>query len=266
MMSFLSPDQTAVIVVVTLVLIFSAMIAVRASQYDGGWRLLLLYSISRVYAGIRFRVRSDGRCTYPDEGGALIVANHRSPVDPVLLMQNCHLKPHGHGRFRIVSFMMLSAYYDFHPLTAFACRSMRSIPVDRSGQDMSSVKQALRELKAGHLVGIFPEAGINQGTRGLLPADTGAAWLALAAKVPVIPVFIHGAPTAKDMLSPFLKTARVKLTYGTPISLEAFYGKRKTQELLQQATLLIMYELGRLGGVDMEGYRCLYPGEERHIE
>ncbi|HUG18971.1 MAG TPA: lysophospholipid acyltransferase family protein, partial [Planctomycetaceae bacterium] len=138
--------------------------------------------------------------------------------------------------------------------------------VDRTGQDMSSVKQALRELKAGHLVGIFPEAGINQGTRGLLPADTGAAWLALAAEVPVIPVFIQGAPTAKDMLKPFLKTARVQLTYGTPISLEAFYGQRKTQELLQQVTLLMMHELGRLGGVDMQGYRCLYPGEERHIE
>jgi 1-acyl-sn-glycerol-3-phosphate acyltransferase len=262
----LSPDQTALVVVVVLAALAIGLIVARGLRYDGGCRLMLLYSISRLYAGIRFRVRADRRCTYPDQGAALIVANHRSPVDPVLLMQNSHLKPHGSGKFRIVSFMMLSSYYDIHPLTSFICRSMRSIPVDRSGQDMSSVKQALRELKAGHLVGIFPEAGINQGSRGLLPADTGAAWLALSAKVPVIPVFIHGAPTGKNMVDPFLKSARVRLSYGDPISLDEFHGQRKTQELLQVAMLRIMHELGRLGGVDMTDYRCLLPGEERHTE
>ena len=63
---------------------------------------------------------------------------------------------------------------------------MRAIPVDRDGEDMEATKVALRRMRAGCTVGIFPEGRINFGP-GLLPPNPGVAWLALKAGRPVIP-------------------------------------------------------------------------------
>jgi 1-acyl-sn-glycerol-3-phosphate acyltransferase len=127
---------------------------------------------------------------------------------------------------------------------------MQVIPVDRDGRDMGPVKEALRRLRGGRLVGIFPEGRINDrcGASELLAGNPGMAWLALHSRAPVCPVFIHDAPQGANMVAPFHTFARVRLVYGEPIDLSGFYGRRITQDLLQEVTGELMRRLAELGG------------------
>lgn len=217
---------------------------------DIGWQAWMLHCVQRVYSGMRYHWRSNRRCPFPQTGGALIIANHRSPIDPMMVWTNSHLtgpKP----KFRVISFLMAREYYDNRSLN-WMFRALQSIPVERGGNDTGPVREALRRLKQGQLVGVFPEGRINLGD-GLLDASPGIAWLALKANVPVFPVFIHGAPQGDRMVEPFLKLARVRVTYGDAIDLSAYQGRRTSQELLKQVTDLLMQRLAELGGIACPG-------------
>src|SRR6185437_1256016 len=129
----------------------------------------------------------------------------------------------------------------------WVCEHMQSIPVDRHGRDMKPAHAALERLKQGHLLGVFPEGKINAG-EGVLEGDPGIAWLALRAKVPVYPVYIHNSPRPITMLQPFYTPARVRVKYGQAIDLSAYYGQPKTQKVLIEVTDLLMRRLAELGG------------------
>lgn len=259
----MTENQTAGLILLVLFGVWVAVIVRGIRRIEGGLMLYLLYFFERLYAGIGYRLRTNVRCPFPPEGAAIVVANHRSPLDPMFLHHNQDTNQHPDGRFRIIRFLMVDTYYDIHPVVSAVCRAMKVIPVARSGKDMGPIKQAVRALKDGDMIGIFPEAGINL-TGKLLPADTGVGWLALAARCPVYPVYIHNAPPGHTMVAPFFTFPKVRMTYGEPMTFEEYFDQKKTYEVTSQVTLKIMQEIGRLGGEDMTGYRCLYPGEERH--
>jgi 1-acyl-sn-glycerol-3-phosphate acyltransferase len=167
----------------------------------------------------------------------------------MLLWMNTHLTQESSGdRHRVISFLMAREYYEQKNVIGWICRSLRSIPVDRDGRDMSAVKEALNRLRHGELIGIFPEGRLNTG-EGLLPANPGIALLALRAKVPVYPVFIHNAPAGgNSMVAPFMRICRVRVTYGDPIDLSPWHGRRKDRATLSEVTTVMMRELARLGG------------------
>ena len=124
-----------------------------------------------------------------------------------------------------------------------------ALPIlDRDGRDIGPTREAVRRLERGELIGIFPEGGINMG-EGLRAAIPGIAFLALKSGVPVIPVYIHGAPQADSMTKPLYTPGRVRVTYGTPIDLSPWQGQRRSQELLQALTDALMCKLADLGGV-----------------
>jgi 1-acyl-sn-glycerol-3-phosphate acyltransferase len=149
---------------------------------------------------------------------------------------------------RPIGYMMAKEYYE-NPVLNIFFRALGCIPVARDGADMGPAREALKHLKNGKLVGIFPEGRLNQGS-DLLPANPGIAWLALRAQVPVYPAFIHNAPQGKSIGAPFYTPARVRVQFGPPIDLSEFHDAKKTQELLNQITRLIMTRLAHLGGVE----------------
>ncbi len=143
---------------------------------------------------------------------------------------------------------MAKEYYDKPGVIGWISRAMKSIPVERDGRDMAPTREALRRLERGDLIGIFPEGGINTGD-GLRAANPGIAFLALKANVPIIPVYIHGAPQTGNMTAPFYTPSRIRVTYGTPIDLSPWQGQKKSQELLKALTDTLMHRLADLGGV-----------------
>ncbi len=208
--------------------------------------LWILHVINRLYLGFFFRCRSNV-CPIPPEGPALIVANHRSPVDPLFLWY-CYCQGNPGAALRPIGFMMAKEYYERRDFN-YCFRVLESIPVARDGADMGPAREALKHLKAGQMVGVFPEGRLNKGTN-LLPANPGIAWLALRAQVPVYPAFIQNAPQGESISEPFRTPARVRVIYGEPIDLSEYQNARKTQELLNQITHLIMTRLANLGGVE----------------
>lgn len=224
----------------------------RSSQLP--WQTWVLTLIQRIYVPLMFGWRANRRCTFPD-GAAIILANHRSPADPLMLWQNVHLTDSGRRPFRPIRFLMAKEYLDV-PVVGWMTRHIHVIPVERQGRDLGPTRRALRSLQNGEWVGIFPEGGINQGT-DLMEGDTGVAWLALRSQAPVCPVFIHNSPRGKSMVDPFWTPSRVRVTYGEPIDLSAYHGRRKSQEVLREVTDLMMQRLADLGGVTYRGRKTV---------
>lgn len=242
----MTPDTVAKLVLAGYALFATVAIVWQCLRSGVAWGVWVLYVVERLYLPLMFHWRANRRCPFPAEGPALVIANHRSPVDPLFLWMNTHLAG-PRRRVRIVRFMM-AREYEGVPGVGWITRNVRTINVERDGRDLKGAREALDALKGGDLVGVFPEGRINEGTE-LLPADSGIAWLALRSEAPVYPVFIHGAPQGKTMVEPFRTPSRVRVTYGEPIDLSEFYGRRKSQNLLREVTDLLMQRLAELGGV-----------------
>jgi 1-acyl-sn-glycerol-3-phosphate acyltransferase len=217
-----------------------------------GWQAWVCFQIAQVHRLLFSGCRQNNRCNIPETGPAIIVANHTSPADPVLLWTR-HFAGFRSPHLRVIGYLTAREYYDGHPLINWVCRAMESIPVDRNGRDTQPLRLALRRLEEGRLLGLFPEGRLNESSPDsrLLPGDTGAAWLALKAGVPVIPVFIHRAPRHHSMVRAFFVRTRASLTYGEPIDLSRWKGRKLSAEQLADATDHIMGCLAELGGLQI---------------
>lgn len=233
------PENLAILTLAAYGLLFIIVIVARAATCPTGWRMWVLYAITRAYGCCCFHWRSNRRCPFVNVRPALVLANHRSPLDPLLIAV-------GVDDIRPLGFMMAREYYSI-PGLRFINRNQECIPVARDGKDLAATRAALRRLADGKVVGIFPEGGLNTGP-GLLPANPGVAWLALKSRAPVYPVFIENAPTGKTMVEPFFNFSRVRVIYGDPIDLSAWYDVRPSDQVLEQVTHILMSRIAKLGG------------------
>jgi 1-acyl-sn-glycerol-3-phosphate acyltransferase len=120
----------------------------------------------------------------PAVGGAVIAINHTSYVDflPAALAVK--------QRNRRMRFMIKSEMQKIKPVN-FLIKRSKTIPVDRSaGADSYAV--AVERLRAGELVGVYPEATISRSFE-LKEFKTGAGRMALQAQVPIVPLIVWGA-------------------------------------------------------------------------
>jgi 1-acyl-sn-glycerol-3-phosphate acyltransferase len=134
--------------------------------------------------GIDFTVT--GVENLPVTGGAVIAINHTSYFDFTF----AGLPAFRQGRGRKVRFMAKKEVFD-NKLTGPIMRSLRHIPVDR-GNGAASFEEACRKLKEGEFVGVYPEATISRSFE-IKEFKSGAARMAIAADVPIIPHIVWGA-------------------------------------------------------------------------
>ncbi|MBI1312439.1 hypothetical protein GC176_14200 [bacterium] len=247
----MSADVSALLTLGVYSAVVVALVVRSVLRSQDGFGVWFLYTIERLYVPLMFRWRAtNGPSPLPSSGGALVIANHRSPIDPMMVWMNHHLRTSDADRaIRVIGFLTAREYCS-PPGLGWLVRTMQSIPVDRNGQDMGPTREAIRRLRDGRLVGIFPEGGISMGA-DLSAPNTGVAFLALKAGVPVYPVYIHGTSfdESSGMVAPFTRRQTVRVTYGSPIDLSEYSSRRVTQELLVDVTNLLMSELSALGGV-----------------
>jgi 1-acyl-sn-glycerol-3-phosphate acyltransferase len=244
--------QNLLIAVIVLLTIAIAILVYRAAKCSAGWRAWVCYQTAMIYNFFLPRCTATNACTYPEHGPAIIVANHTSPADPVLLWMR-HFAQFRKPRLRVIGYMMAKEYYVRGGILTWICKAMESIPVERNGQDMAPIKEALRRLQAGHLLGLFPEGGINveSPNERLRAGGTGVAWLALRSKAPVIPVFITDAPRSESMVWVFFQRSHTKLTYGPPVDLSQWQNDKPSHSDLMEATDKIMQSIASLGGLQI---------------
>jgi 1-acyl-sn-glycerol-3-phosphate acyltransferase len=134
--------------------------------------------------GLKFTVT--GVENLPTSGGAVVAINHTSYFDFTF----AGLPAYRQGLGRKVRFMAKQEVFD-HKITGPIMRSLRHIPVDRESGAVS-FEAAVEMLKAGELVGVYPEATISRSFE-IKEFKSGAARMAIAADVPIVPHIIWGA-------------------------------------------------------------------------
>ena len=179
-------------------------------------------SLNHAYCRVYHQLQVISPPKLPRTGPAIIVCNHISGVDPLLIQSACP---------RLITWMMASEYYDIKPLR-WVFTTVGAIPVDRGGRDMAATRAAMRALDAGQVLGVFPEGRIEE-SRELLPFQTGVAMLASHGEVPVYPAYLHGSNRGREMIEAFIRPCRAWLTFAQPVQ---FNRRSKRRQALDEAT------------------------------
>jgi 1-acyl-sn-glycerol-3-phosphate acyltransferase len=200
----------------------------------------VMYFVNILVTTLMWRVRVSGGLPLEPGKAAVVVSNHISGIDPLLIQRTTD---------RCVHWMVAKEYVN-HPAMAWAFRILRVIAVNRAGVDTAATKQAIRLLEQGEPVGMFPEGRINTAPKEtlLLPGRPGAAWVALRARVPVIPCYVAGAPYNGTALGSFLMRANTRVIVGQPIDISEFYDRADDREVQEELTKRFLKAIAVLAG------------------
>lgn len=152
-------------------------------------------------AALAFRFRATGREHVPTAGPVLLVSNHQSHLDPVLIGVACP---------RQMRFLARHSLF-FWPL-GWLIHSLGAVPIDRERGGLGGIKATLQLLKAGEAVLVFPEGTRSRDGR-LQPLMPGFCALARRGGATVVPVAIEGAFAAMPRGSRFPRPRPIRLAF-----------------------------------------------------
>jgi 1-acyl-sn-glycerol-3-phosphate acyltransferase len=162
--------------------------------------------VCRLLGVLVFQIRCEGRKWVPRTGGALVLSNHQSHLDPVLIGLACD---------RRLNYLARDTLFGFAPFR-WLINSLDAIPIDREGLGLAGLKETLKRLKHDELVLIFPE-GTRTPDGEVAPLKAGFSALAKRARVPLVPVAIDGAFDAWPRTRRFPRRATIQIQFGQPL-------------------------------------------------
>jgi 1-acyl-sn-glycerol-3-phosphate acyltransferase len=181
-----------------------------------------------------------GRENMPRSGGVVFVTNHISHFDPLVLgffIWECRRIPRLLGKASVFKL----------PILGRIITSAGQIPVHReSAQAADAFRDAVAAVEKGECVGVYPEGTITRDpAMWPMTGKTGAARIALMTGCPVIPIANWGA---QEIIESYTGKLRIRLLprktirarAGQPVDLSAFQGEPITNQLLHEATDVIM--------------------------
>lgn len=184
------------------------------SQRTFLWKALQV--LCRIGTTLMFELKVYGKEHIPSTGGVLIVSNHQSYLDPVLLAVQL---------YRPVSFLAKSELFK-NAFFSRLIRNLNAFPVRQGAGDVGAMKETIRRLQQGHMLVIYPE-GSRTDTGDLLPIAPGAALVIRRAGVPVIPAIIEGSFQAWPRWRRIFRPHQIAVMYGPPLQTDGL----KTQEI-----------------------------------
>lgn len=186
-----------------------------------------LYPLGKFLCSVIFkplyRVKVIGRDHFPKEGGVLLCTNHIDNFDPPVVGIACP---------RDVHFMAKEELFSV-PVLKTVLPKVKAFPVKRGMSDREAFRKALKILKSGEVVGLFPE-GTRSTTGELGPGLAGAGFFALKGDAVVMPCAIIG---------PYKLFKPLKVVYGKPIDIAPYRERRASSE---EVTEVIMTEIRKL--------------------
>lgn len=172
----------------------------------------LAWRAIQIYSWIIHRLRVNGAVHRPDTrhpGPLIVVVNHTAGVDPVLIQAACPFEI----RWMMAADMRLPVFEWFWSWA-------RIISVEREGREVAAAREAIRHVKAGGVLGIFPEGGIERPARKLLPFIPGVGFIIAKTGAPVLPAILEGTPDVEPAWASLWRFSRATLTFHPPI----YYG------------------------------------------
>ena len=185
--------------------------------------------IFRIVFGIMFRPKIIGSENLPASGAFILSANHVSNWDPPILATFIE---------REVCYMAKEELFK-NPVFAAAIRALHVFPVKRGAADKNAIKNAVKVLKDGGCLGLFPE-GTRSKTGKLGKAESGVSLIAAMTKAPIIPAAIINTD---KIFSAEKKFPRLAVIYGKPLY---FSGNSKDKDELSNFAQEIMNEIAKL--------------------
>lgn len=161
--------------------------------------------------------------------GAIIAANHKSNFDPLVLGASIAYKLH---------FMAKEELYKI-PVLKQVLLCLETVPVKRGSGDLGAIKASLSILKNHELLAMFPEGRRVRAsqTDADNSAKAGIAFLAIKAKVPIVPVSIS---------SKYHLFSKVTVKIGEPLAFSSYYGNRLNSEQLNDISSQVMDTIYKL--------------------
>ncbi len=193
---------------------------------------LLFWPLRKFY----FRITTEGMENFPQEGPALVVANHTSYLDAGIL---------GGTLPRKIHFVVLTRMFNMRRLRWFYV-GMHTIPVDPGAGQRGPIRLCLEVLRRGGVVGIFPEGSRSPDGRLGEPQE-GAALLAKLSGAPVIPIGVQGAFGAFPRGTWLPRPRKIHLRVGKALRFEdALSEVGGRREALRLLTSQMMAAIGDL--------------------
>ncbi|QBQ54596.1 1-acyl-sn-glycerol-3-phosphate acyltransferase [Nitrosococcus wardiae] len=194
-----------------------------ANEVDWGVRWLnRLDGLNRLYCR-RFHRLDSALLPLPVQGGALVVANHVSGLDPLLLVA---------ASPRPLRFLIARDQYRRFGFR-WLFRAMKCIPVDRDRRPEKALREALLALHAGEIVALFPQGGIHLDTDPPRPLKKGVAWLAVRSSAPIYALRIEGVEGQGQILGALLLRSQISLHYSPPIACASLSREECLSEVAQ---------------------------------
>lgn len=189
---------------------------IRSRRHPGGWTQRFV-AVARHPVGALarwlFDLEISGRENLPP-APYVMAANHLSFIDPVLVTLVAK---------RNVRYLAVASLFDAHHLFDRLISFFGAIPTPRDRVPIAAVRTALAELAAGRPVGVFPEGRRVMQWREETP-QRGAAWLALATGVPLVPVSMHGTQGTLSLRHASFRRTAVRVWVEPPLDPDDFLG------------------------------------------
>jgi len=181
-----------------------------------------------------YGVKASVALPVPSEGPAIIVCDHTSLGDPLVLLATAG---------RPVQFLMAGEIYSQPPIR-WAFEAFRCIPVQRGKRDICAIRMMLDGLAVQEVIGLFPEGGLDR--HRLDEGHPGITYLAIKSGAPVIPASIvwEGPHSVTSMLKTFFVPSKATIRYGQPLQFPQ--ESKPSKDSMQSCTKEIMKQIETL--------------------
>lgn len=209
------------------------------------WQMRVLAVILRPWVRLLYKVEVTGMENLPKSGGYVLAANHVTTVDALAVAYMMYFRLH-----RAPHFLAKEGLFKT-PIVGPVLLAVGQIPVFRGQRNNTDpMEAAYKVLRAGHVIGIFPEGTLTRDP-DLWPmrGRTGATRLAIEAGVPIVPVGQWGTEKVMETYSSKLKPKpwhKVNIIIGKPIDVSAYVAKKNSTEELVLLTEKVMNEITKL--------------------
>ena len=194
-------------------------------------RSVFWWTVSRflvlVFSKVWFRVRCEGADKLPKEGGVLLVANHSSYLDPGMV---------GITATRWVGFLAQAGLASLAPCRWWLSQVGVTL-IDRDAPSKQAMRLISECLKAGEVVGLFPEGTRSKdGSVGVFKG--GVEFLVRRTKTTVVPIGIDGSHRAYPRGAWFPRPRKIVVRYGEPWTAEQVLAEGGVEALRQKVAEL----------------------------